>query len=611
MDDSPKGRWLDALRVGLIGGAVGLQLALVGMITSLSEQYVVNGLLTVGTTLLLCVFVASGLIASRRAAEGGRGFRVAAAGLAGLLAAALLAGLVVVGSLVNLRVVFVNASPELYHILTFTPVTVPPVTGIPTLLVVGLLSGVVAGLALLLPRRALRSLAVGLAATIAVGVLADQLRVILDGNFRQLRGLLGSAAEPGANALVGNGLAWAELLLQKRLLASKGLTPAGAVLVFVLAAGLAWLWQRERSRVEALAARQPVARRKALRNIGLLLAGLGLLALPQILGSYHSNVLDTVGLYILMGLGLNIVVGFAGMLDLGYVAFFAIGAYTVAILTSPESFLATGNPPQAPLTFWGALPLAFLAAVLAGVLLGIPVLPLRGDYLAIVTLGFGEIIKILALSDWLKPYLGGAQGIAGIPPITIPAIPAIGFAGLTVSGPNKPQMMFYFILAACVLVAFVAIRLKDSRQGRAWMAIREDEDVAQAMGIRLVSTKLMAFAIGAGFASIAGVLFAEQLGSIYPHSFNLLISINVLALIIVGGMGNIAGVILGGLVLVGLPELLREFDEYRLLVYGALLVVMMLRRPAGLLPDVVHRREMAGASTLEPATPGTAGEPAP
>jgi branched-chain amino acid transport system permease protein len=611
MDDSPKRRWWDPVRVGLIAGVVGLQLALVGMITALNKQFIVSGLLTVGTALLLSVFVAAGLVASRRASGAAKLPRVAAAGVAGLLAAAVLAGLVLVGSVVNLRVVFVNASPELYHILTFTPATASPVTGIPSLLIVGLLSGLAAGLALLLPERPLKALAVGLGTTIAVGVLADQLRVILDGNFRQLHGLLGAAAETGPNALVGNGLAWVELLLQKKLLASKGLTLLGAGLLFALSAGLAWLWQRERFRVSALAERQPAARRRALRNSGFLLAALGLLALPQIVGSYHSNVLDTVGLYILMGLGLNIVVGFAGMLDLGYVAFFAIGAYTVAILTSPESFLASGNPPQAPLTFWGALPLAFLAAVLAGVLLGIPVLPLRGDYLAIVTLGFGEIIKILALSDWLKPYLGGAQGIAGIPPISLPAIPAIGFAGLTVSGPNKPQMMFYFILAACVLVAYVAVRLKDSRQGRAWMAIREDEDVAQAMGIRLVSTKLMAFAIGAGFASIAGVLFAEQLGSIYPHSFNLLISINVLALIIVGGMGNIAGVILGGLVLVGLPELLREFDEYRLLVYGALLVVMMLRRPAGLLPDAVHRRELAHASTLEPAEPDLPEETAP
>jgi branched-chain amino acid transport system permease protein len=312
-------------------------------------------------------------------------------------------------------------------------------------------------------------------------------------------------------------------------------------------------------------------------------------------------VLDTVGVFVLMGLGLNIVVGFAGMLDLGYVAFFAIGAYTVAVLTSPESFLASGTPPQAPLTFWGALPIAFLTATVAGVLLGIPVLPLRGDYLAIVTLGFGEIIRLLALSDWLGPYLGGPQGIGKIPPITIPALPALGFAGLTVAGPQKFQMLFYFILAASAVVAFCAIRMKDSRVGRAWMAIREDEDVAQAMGVALVSTKLKAFAIGAGFAGVAGALFATMVTTVYPHSFGLLISINVLALIIVGGMGNIAGVIVGALVLVGLPEILREFAEYRLLVYGALLVIMMLRRPAGLLPDAVHRREMAAGGTHDDA----------
>ncbi|NWF93522.1 MAG: ABC transporter ATP-binding protein [Syntrophaceae bacterium] len=299
-----------------------------------------------------------------------------------------------------------------------------------------------------------------------------------------------------------------------------------------------------------------------------------LLILPQVLGLFLSEVFTIVGLYVLLGLGLNIVVGYAGLLDLGYVAFFAIGSYTVAVLTSPE--LGFFN-----LSFWEALPFAVVLGVISGVLLGIPVLKMRGDYLAIATLGFGEIIRILVLSDFLRPWLGGAQGIGKIPKASI--------AGFEFTG---PQQIYYLILAGCLLVAFVSLRLRDSRLGRAWMAMREDEDVAQAMGINLVATKLLAFATGAGFSAISGAIFATKLSSVYPHSFNVMISINVLCVIIVGGMGSIPGVVVGAAALVGLPELLREFAEYRLLVYGAVLVAMMLLKPEGLWPEPVRRREL-------------------
>jgi branched-chain amino acid transport system permease protein len=278
------------------------------------------------------------------------------------------------------------------------------------------------------------------------------------------------------------------------------------------------------------------------------------------------------------------VVGFAGLLDLGYVAFFAIGAYTMGVLTTSGGELTT----SAQWTFWEALPVAVVASVLAGVILGVPVLHIRGDYLAIVTLGFGEIIRILALSDMLKPHIGGSQGIVQV------ARAQIG--GLTF---DNAQKLYYFILIACLLGAFVAVRLKDSRIGRAWMAMREDEDVAQAMGINLVATKLMAFGAGAAFSGLSGAIFASKLATIYPHSFNLLISINVLSLIIVGGMGSIPGVIVGALVLVGLPELLREFDEFRLLVYGAVLVAMMVYRPEGLWPEKTRQRELHAEEPAE------------
>jgi branched-chain amino acid transport system permease protein len=279
----------------------------------------------------------------------------------------------------------------------------------------------------------------------------------------------------------------------------------------------------------------------------------------------------------MMGLGLNIVVGYAGLLDLGYVAFFAFGAYTMGILTS------TGPLGRSDMGFWLALPIAALVGVLWGLILGFPVLRMRGDYLAIVTLGFGEIIRILATSNWLAPIGGGPQGILHIP---YPEI--FGFKL------NQPQTMYYLVVAGSLLVAFITIRLRDSRLGRQWMAMREDEDVAEAMGINLVSTKLLAFSIGAAFSALAGAIFAARLGNIFPHSFNLLISINVLSLIIVGGLGSIPGVVIGALILVGLPELLREFTEYRLLMYGVLLIVMMLFKPEGFWPAEAQRRELRG-----------------
>nr|HID14733.1 ABC transporter ATP-binding protein [Anaerolineae bacterium] len=320
-----------------------------------------------------------------------------------------------------------------------------------------------------------------------------------------------------------------------------------------------------------------------LRLAGLALGILLTLALPLLLGTFLSEVADVVGLYILMGAGLNIVVGFAGLLDLGYVAFYAIGAYTMAALTS-QTELGLG------LSFWSALPLAVLAAVAAGFILGIPVLRMRGDYLAIVTLGFGEIVRILALSDFLKPLIGGAQGIQKIPNISIAGLEFV-----------KPEHLYYFILAGCLLVFFISWRLRDARLGRQWMAMREDEDVAEAMGINLHKTKLLAFAIGAGFAGLAGAIFAPKLSAIFPHSFNLIVSINALCLIIVGGMGSLPGVIVGSLILVGLPELLREFTEYRLLIYGVLLIVMMIVRPEGFWPSEVRRRELHVGEEALPA----------
>jgi branched-chain amino acid transport system permease protein len=340
-------------------------------------------------------------------------------------------------------------------------------------------------------------------------------------------------------------------------------------------AGASYLWSVSQEGVRQRISRLPPAGQRA---VGLSKWGVAVLVvlLYPLLGSYPSEVMAEVGRYVLMGLGLNIVVGFAGLLDLGYVAFFAIGAYTMGVLTSPEIGWLGFH-----LTFWEALPFCVILATLSGIVLGIPVLGMRGDYLAIVTLGFGEIIRLVALSDWLKPYIGGSNGITRIPKAVIGPV---AFA--------TPQTLYFLFVGGCLIAAFVALRVKDSRLGRAWMAVREDEDVAQAMGVDLVRTKLLAFAAGAAFSGLSGAIFASKLTSIYPHSFHLLVSINALCVIIVGGMGSIPGVIVGSLALVGLPELLREFAEYRLLVYGAALVFMMLNRPEGLLPEERRKLEL-------------------
>ncbi|HID64992.1 MAG TPA: ATP-binding cassette domain-containing protein [Anaerolineae bacterium] len=296
-----------------------------------------------------------------------------------------------------------------------------------------------------------------------------------------------------------------------------------------------------------------------------------MLVVPPFLGTYWNQVLGSVGIYVLMGLGLNVVVGFAGLLDIGYVAFFAIGAYTLGMLNSPHFDIYMG--------FWLVVPIAIGVAAFAGILLGIPVLRMRGDYLAIVTLGFGEIIRLLSLT--LVNFTHGPQGV-----LKIQAPSILGFEF------DSPLLFLYLIIIGCFLTTFVTRRLRDSPVGRAWMAIREDEDAARAMGINTTRYKLLAFATGAAFAGLGGAIFASRQTAIFPLDFTLFVSINVLCIIILGGMGSIPGVIVGSLFLMGLPELLRGVQEYRLLAYGALLVIMMIVRPEGLWPAARRRMEL-------------------
>jgi branched-chain amino acid transport system permease protein len=337
---------------------------------------------------------------------------------------------------------------------------------------------------------------------------------------------------------------------------------------------------------------------------GVALVALALALLPfaaALAGQAWVRILNFAMLYIMLALGLNIVVGFAGLLDLGYIAFYAVGAYVYALLASPHLGIH--------LPFWVILPLSAGIACAFGVLLGAPTLKLRGDYLAIVTLGFGEIIRIF-LNNLNAPVniTNGPQGINLIDPFRIGgfsfAKPEV-LLGIPVSGPQK---YYYLLLLISIGVIVVNLRLQNSRLGRAWEAIREDEIAAKAMGINTRNVKLLAFAMGASFGGIAGAVFSATQQFVSPESFGLFESIIVLAMVVLGGMGNIPGVILGAILLTLLPEVLRytmeplqnalfgrvilDAETIRLLVFGVALVAIMLYRPAGLWPSAVRKREL-------------------
>jgi branched-chain amino acid transport system permease protein len=373
----------------------------------------------------------------------------------------------------------------------------------------------------------------------------------------------------------------------------RSLTPLSALTIFALLVAFKQFVPKLGARAEETFDGHSPAEQQTMQRI-LIAGGLALLLVaPMFTGLYISNVFNLIALYAVMGIGLNVMVGYTGLLDLGYVASFAIGAYTLGILTTPNVLTCGGvHPNQIPAaeieqvctgvtTFWVAWPFCVLFSALTGMLLGIPVLRLRGDYLAIVTLGFGEIIHRIILSNDFRPILGGAQGITPIP------TPVVNLTALNPEWHvqlNNSVSIYYLFLISVGFAAFVVLRLVNTRTGRAWRAIRADENVARAMGIPLVRYKLMAFGISSAFAGLGGAAFAASVQGIFPNSFTLLVSINVLCLIIIGGMGSVSGVIVGALILIGLPELLRELDAYRLLAFGALLVTVMLVRPEGLLP---------------------------
>ncbi len=297
--------------------------------------------------------------------------------------------------------------------------------------------------------------------------------------------------------------------------------------------------------------------------LGMILAIL--LIFPQIFSTYQINIMITALMYVVLGLGLNIVVGVAGLLDLGYVAFYAVGAYSYALL-----HLHFG------LGFWTVLPIGGLLAASFGIILGFPVLRLRGDYLAIVTLGFGEIIRLI-LENW-NDFSRGPSGISNIP--------RPGFFGMEMSLNQSITYLYYLMIAMVIFTIFVVNRLQNSRIGRAWFALREDEIACQAMGIDKTRTKLTAFALGAFWAGMVGVIFAAKTTFVNPASFTFLESAIILCIVVLGGMGSIIGVIIAAIILMLLPEYLRAFSDYRMLVFGATLVIMMVFRPQGIISTV-------------------------
>ncbi len=532
--------WRRAVIIGLLFGVGGVYLAAVGVLRMLNERAVIVRVMSLGHAALLLLGVGAGAMAA-----GAAGLAVARIGrgaLAGALAAALVVALALAAAFVPLQSIFIEVSPRLATLLAFG---LKLRMGLAVLLLAGAGCGLLGALLRLTPPVVRRIAVAGFAGVIVAGVFQELIQLML-----QYEGVIGAVRD--------------------FLYTWEGLLPRGAGVVFAVVGAASLIAPTLRQ------GRRPSnAERRRERLVWAGVALLVLALLPVLAGAYIGQVLMLVGLYILMGMGLNLEVGLAGLLDLGFVAFFAVGAYTTALLTAanPHALMQ--------LSYWAAMPVAVLMSIAVGVLFGLPVLGVRGDYLAVATLGLGEIVRVIVLSDFAAPLLGGAQGLLQIPK---PHLGRLAFSG--------PVPLFYLTLVCAGVAAFVAWRLENSRLGRAWTALRDDEDVAQALGINLIRSKLLAYGLGAAFAGLAGSIFAVMLSSVFPSSFQLLISINVLALIIVGGMGSLPGVVLGAIALIGLPELLREFGDYRYLFYGAVLVVMMRLKPEGLWPSEVRQREL-------------------
>lgn len=590
----------DIKKVTLIGFSAGMSavlVALVGMFEGLNGRMLIAPVLTLAYLMLVAFPFTAGYLAAKETVLEGletpqKGPRDLAAGAtAGLIFSGCLIVLVLLLQSVDFSNLMPNWRGPTHTFLTFSKGSAK---GITYLALIGSIFGALGGAMHVVSRAVRSTLSIVVQVVVYVAVLEALLDDLLEGfGLDALSSVLyerrGGLTLPSAIALAGLALL---VSIGVRRLRSKSMAkddvPATPVGRFI----------RQINGGPKLNSDD----RRTITLIAFVLTVAATVVLPFFLGKIVNELLANVGMFILLALGLNIVVGLAGILDLGYVAFFAVGAYTMAILTSPLS------PFFAPeMTFWGALPIVIVAAAIVGILIGTPVIRMRGDYLAIVTLGFGEIIRILFLSDWLGPFFGGAQGIRSIPGVPI---------GPTELNGTDPRGIFFLVAAFLAIAIYVSWKLERSRLGRAWMAIREDEEVAEAMGINTVTAKLFAFVVGAILASFSGAIFAVKVGSVFPNSFKLLVSIIILVVVIVGGIGNIPGVIIGAVVLIGVlggptqPGLLQELSQYKLLVYGALLIFMMLAKPEGLVPSAVRNRELHGEEAeqdawLKGAKPGT------
>jgi branched-chain amino acid transport system permease protein len=565
---------LDWRRIGTWGGLCALAIilvSLIGMPVGLDRRMIIEGRLSLGYLALLWMPLLFGYVVSKRVVLEGvetpdPGARDVLAGLCTGVLSGLGPVLLILGiDNFNLREPLVNWGPPLLEQLTFGRGIG---FGIVAWFGIGAVLGLLGSALHVLPKDVRRVISFVIYGLLSISVLEAVISDLSEGF--------------GLESLTDD-------MYAKR----GGLTVKSSIILAVVIGVLPILTKgRLKGATNHYKELQGAERKRASMMLFSGVAGL-CLVLPLFLGKIVNELLANVGLFLLLALGLNIVVGLAGILDLGYVAFFAVGGYTTAVLTSAES------PFFAPeLHFGFALIIVIMMAGLTGLVIGAPVIRMRGDYLAIVTLGFGEIIRLLFMSDWLKPYFGGAQGITNVPPVDL------GFAVVT---GIDPRSVFYLVLVFCTLAIYVSWRLQGSRLGRAWMAIREDEQVAEAMGINTVNAKLMAFVVGAMMAALSGAVLAAKVGSVFPNSFMILVSIIILVVVIVGGMGNIAGVLVGSFVLIGVlggprqPGLLQEFQSYKLLIYGALLVFMMLQRPEGLVPSARRSQELHQEEFLQDA----------
>jgi branched-chain amino acid transport system permease protein len=645
-----------AVRLGAVGGVVAAFVSIIGMIEQFDKRPLVDGI-TLAHVVLVGIPALFGYLAGSppKQIEGfapsQRGPRNVAAGLlAGSLTGILTAVFAALAP-VELRAVFPNISPAMVELVTFGLGTA---AGGLVLVVVGGAAGSAGGAMHLMPDRWRKALLWAVLWVAIFGIMETVIAqigrssrslgidLIIDafGERPDPPTLLGLLYEPGG-----------------------GVRIISALVLFLGASGIYfWLGGRRRRVGDQVRRMEAPQRRRAL-IIGSAVGLVVLAILPVVLGRFLSQVVDIALIFVLMGFGLNVVLGFAGLLDLGYVAFFAVGAYTTAVLTSPiaacfsqDGWLASFTSAPALGTFFLAIPFVILAAAMAGIVVGTPVLRMRGDYLAIVTLGFGEIARIGFLSEALTDCFGGARGIRQTPSVILTpvvlsilagvalafllfllvgrrvagrgtqgsliasgaalvAAVALSFAAYALLGPvldvrpielDTPTLFFYGILVFALIAAYVSWTLQDSRIGRAWMAMREDESVAEAMGVNIVSAKLWAFIVGAVLASLGGALFAAKIHSVFPQSFGIVVSIQVLIIVILGGMGSMRGVVVGALVLIALPNLLREFEAYRFLLYGALLIFMMLKRPEGFIPSrrraaELHEEDVAQDQWLKEA----------